>query len=47
MPIRCWCTYSSTLFGDALFATAMDRLLHHSHFLVLDGRSFRTARRSA
>ncbi len=34
------------LFGDALLATAaMDRLLHHSHILVLDGRSFRTARR--
>lgn len=36
------------LFGDALLASAaMDRLLHHSHILVLDGRSFRTAKKAA
>ncbi len=36
------------LFGDALLASAaMDRLLHHSHALVLDGRSYRTARTAA
>lgn len=30
------------LFGDPLLASAaMDRLLHHSHVLVLDGKSFR------
>jgi len=35
------------LFGDPLLATAaMDRLLHHSHVLVLDGLSYRTARRA-
>lgn len=36
------------LFGDALLASAaMDRLLHHSHVLVLDGQSYRTANRAA
>jgi DNA replication protein DnaC len=36
------------LFGDALLASAaMDRLLHHSHVLVLEGDSFRTAKRAA
>lgn len=35
------------LFGDALLASAaMDRLLHHAELLTLEGRSFRTARRS-
>lgn len=30
------------LFGDALLASAaMDRLLHHSHVVVIEGRSFR------
>ena len=32
------------LFGDDLLASAaMDRLLHHSHVVTLDGRSYRTA----
>ena len=32
------------LFGDDLLASAaMDRLLHHSHLLTLEGRSYRTA----
>ena len=32
------------LFGDDLLASAaMDRLLHHSHILTLEGKSFRTA----
>jgi DNA replication protein DnaC len=32
------------LFGDNLLASAaMDRLLHHSHVLVLDGKSYRTS----
>jgi DNA replication protein DnaC len=32
------------LFGDALLASAaMDRLLHHSHVITLDGKSYRTA----
>jgi len=32
----------SPLFGDPLLASAaMDRLLHHSHVLVLEGKSFR------
>jgi DNA replication protein DnaC len=36
------------LFGDALLASAaMDRLLHHSHLLVLEGHSFRTAKKAA
>lgn len=36
------------LFGDPLLASAaMDRLLHHSHVLVLEGQSFRTANRAA
>ena len=36
------------LFGDALLASAaMDRLLHHSHVLVLDGPSYRAASRAA
>lgn len=36
------------LFGDALLASAaMDRLLHHSHILVLDGHSYRTAKKAA
>jgi len=36
------------LFGDALLASAaMDRLLHHSHVLVLDGPSYRAANRAA
>ncbi len=36
------------LFGDALLASAaMDRLLHHSHVLVLEGDSFRTTKRAA
>jgi len=36
------------LFGDALLATAvMDRLLHYSHILVLDGQSYRTAPKAA
>lgn len=36
------------LFGDALLASAaMDRLLHHSDILVLDGKSYRTGRRVA
>jgi len=35
------------LFGDALLASAaMDRLLHHAEIITLEGRSFRTARRS-
>ena len=34
------------LFGDDLLASAaMDRLLHHSHVLTLEGRSFRTSPR--
>lgn len=36
------------LFGDVLLASAaMDRLLHHCHILVLDGRSYRTTRLAA
>lgn len=36
------------LFGDELLASAaMDRLLHHSHIVVLEGRSYRTARNAA
>ena len=36
------------LFGDPLLASAaMDRLLHHSHTLVLDGRSYRTSQQAA
>ena len=36
------------LFGDPLLASAaMDRLLHHSHILVLDGQSYRTAKKAA
>jgi len=36
------------LFGDALLASAaMDRLLHHSEILVLDGDSYRTTRKAA
>ena len=36
------------LFKDELLASAaMDRLLHHAHVLVLDGESFRGARRKA
>lgn len=36
------------LFGDALLAAAaMDRLLHHSEILVLDGKSYRTGRKVA
>lgn len=36
------------LFGDPLLASAaMDRLLHHSHILVLDGRSYRTSQKAA
>ena len=32
------------LFGDELLASAaMDRLLHHSHVLTLEGKSYRTA----
>ena len=32
------------LFGDDLLASAaMDRLLHHSHVITLDGKSYRTA----
>lgn len=32
------------MFGDELLASAaMDRLLHHSHIIELEGRSFRTA----
>jgi len=32
------------LFGDDLLASAaMDRLLHHSHVITLEGKSFRTA----
>lgn len=32
------------LFGDDLLASAaMDRLLHHSHVVTLEGRSYRTA----
>jgi DNA replication protein DnaC len=32
------------LFGDPLLASAaMDRLLHHSHVITLDGKSYRTA----
>jgi DNA replication protein DnaC len=35
------------LFGDPLLASAaMDRLLHHAEVLTLEGRSFRTHRRS-
>jgi len=35
------------LFGDALLASAaMDRLLHHSHVLVIKGNSFRNPPRS-
>ena len=34
------------LFGDALLASAaMDRLLHHSHVIRLEGDSFRTAKK--
>jgi len=33
---------------DGLLASAaMDRLLHHSHILVLDGQSYRTAKKVA
>ena len=36
------------LFGDALLASAaMDRLLHHSHVIALDGNSYRTAPKAA
>lgn len=36
-----------SLFGDALLASAaMDRLLHHAELVTLDGRSYRTAKRS-
>lgn len=36
-----------SLFGDPLLASAaMDRLLHHAEVLTLDGRSYRTAKRS-
>lgn len=36
------------LFGDPLLASAaMDRVLHYSHVLVLDGQSFRTAAKAA
>ncbi len=36
------------LFGDALLASAaMDRLLHHSEILVLEGKSYRTERKAA
>ena len=36
------------LFGDDLLASAaMDRLLHHSHVLTLDGKSYRTASAAA
>ncbi len=36
------------LFGDALLASAaMERLLHHSHVLVLEGDSYRTAKRAS
>jgi DNA replication protein DnaC len=36
------------LFGDPLLASAaMDRLLHHSHILILEGESYRTARKAA
>jgi DNA replication protein DnaC len=36
------------LFGDPLLASAaMDRLLHHSQILVLDGESYRTGRTSS
>jgi DNA replication protein DnaC len=35
------------LFRDELMASAaMDRLLHHAHVLVLEGRSFRTPTRA-
>ncbi len=35
------------MFGDPLLASAaMDRLLHHAEVLTLNGRSFRTTRRS-
>jgi DNA replication protein DnaC len=35
------------LFGDPLLASAaMDRLLHHSHILVLEGESYRTSKRA-
>ena len=35
------------LFGDALLASAaMDRLLHHSHVLVIEGQSFRNPPRT-
>jgi len=36
------------LFGDPLLASAaMDRLLHHSHVVVLEGQSYRTSQRAA
>jgi len=36
------------LFGDPLLASAaMDRLLHHSHVVVLEGNSYRTFRKAA
>ncbi len=36
------------LFGDPLLAqAAMDRLLHHSHIVVLEGASYRTAQKAA
>ena len=36
-----------SLFGDPLLASAaMDRLLHHSHVLVIEGESYRNPRRS-
>lgn len=35
-----------TLFGDPLLASAaMDRLLHHSHVLVIEGESYRNPRK--
>ncbi len=35
------------LFGDALLASAaMDRLLHHSHVIVIEGKSFRNPPRT-
>lgn len=36
-----------SLFGDPLLASAaMDRLLHHSHVLVIEGESYRNPRRA-
>lgn len=35
------------MFGDSLLASAaMDRLLHHAEVVTIDGRSYRTAKRS-